>query len=294
MVNRGKMNDLTLIFLHIPKTAGSTLTSALCQKYGDRAVFRVFSAGQAEKEKYIDSLYKNMDHVKVIAGHMFFGWHQSLPDPAKSTYITLLRDPVERVISDYYYIIRRPEHYLHDTLKYLNIDFESFVSNRLSVEIDNFQTRLLAGQINDRYSGPPDLDRAIRNVNAFFSLVGLTERFDESLVLLKNELNWKSYPFYIKRNVTEKRPKAEDVPGYIVEMIKKRNELDCMLYAHMEDLFNQRFNRQRPLIDYQVKKFIRMNRIYGRLLRLKEKMNWVKQKKRFRKRVKSVFQSELI
>ena len=45
------------------------------------------------------------------------------------------------------------------------------------------------------------LERAKRHIEERFSFVGITERFDESLVLLRRTFAWKP-PYYVAANVT--------------------------------------------------------------------------------------------
>jgi hypothetical protein len=278
-MNKNVSNKHTLFFLHLPKTAGTTLTFALIRKYGSQFVYRTVSPSQEAKREFINAINNHHKTIKVVAGHMYYGWHTELPNPWKSSYITMLRNPVDRIISTFFYIIRSPGHYLHDTVKSRNIDLETFVDSDITSTIDNLQTRLLAGSEWNEKPTSDTLDRAIRNIDENISFAGLTERFDESLVLLKHELKWESYPYYIKQNVTDKRPVSAEIPEHITNMIKKRNKLDFKLYAYVKDRFNDRLDRQRSFFEIEVKRFTLLNLIFSYFYRSKEKFDRFKKKK---------------
>ena len=76
-------------------------------------------------------------------GHMGFGLHDYLPQGA--SYITMLRDPIDRIVSHYYYVLQNQGHYLHKEVAGKGLSLEQFADSALSTELDNGQTRVLAG-----------------------------------------------------------------------------------------------------------------------------------------------------
>lgn len=69
-----------------------------------------------------------------------------------------------------------------------------------------------------------------------FELVGITELFNESLLLLKNKFNWTNIE-YVKKNVTKSRPRLSEVPTAITKKIEKNNELDIELFKYVKSNF---------------------------------------------------------
>jgi len=117
--------------------------------------------------------------LRVVRGHLFYGIHEFPPQGA--TYITMLREPVARVLSACYFILRRPLHPLHRKLKRERLGVEDCL--RLFPHRQNLQCRLIAG-VEDTATGDERLlDISKENLTKSFSVVGICERFEESLVL---------------------------------------------------------------------------------------------------------------
>jgi hypothetical protein len=91
-----------VIFLHNLKAGGTTFREILIRQYGARAVYTVGGRHRTTGDlRRIRSL--DVDKVRVIQGHIPFGVHELLR--RESTYVTLLRDPVERIVSLYRFIL---------------------------------------------------------------------------------------------------------------------------------------------------------------------------------------------
>ena len=91
-----------MLFLHIHKTAGTTLNRIIEREYNPFLVYTI----EGKRIEWSIDHFKRLSEarrtrLRVIKGHMSFGLHEFLPQP--STYITFLRDPIERCISSYSY-----------------------------------------------------------------------------------------------------------------------------------------------------------------------------------------------
>ena len=80
---------------------------------------------------------------------------------------------------------------------------------------------------------------AKRNLDSWFCMAGVTERFDESMLLLRRSLGWRSC-YYLRRN--EGRPVKQDqqLSDDDVVEVKRRNELDQMLYEYVVQKLDER------------------------------------------------------
>ena len=233
------MKYRNLIFLHIPKAAGTTLHSILERHYPPANQCSIYDPEQAA-QLFPQWPRERREAVRLLKGHVAFGLHEHLI--GATTYITLVRDPVDRVISHYCYVKRMPSHYLYKAVVEQNMSLSDYASSRLTDELDNGQLRLLAGIVNERSVplGGCDtqlLNRAKDHIEHHFALAGLTERFDESLALMAIQLGWDWTPSYQTLNVTEDRPRAGQIDASTRQAIEQANQLDCELYAWVRQRF---------------------------------------------------------
>jgi hypothetical protein len=137
----------------------------------------------------------------------------------------------------------------------------------MSLETDNSQTRAIAGDISTPFGGCSDemLATAKAHLEERFTVVGLTERFDESLLLMGRAFGW-SRLYYVAANVA---PSAEKVPPSpeAIELIRAANRLDVDLYAWATERL-ERAIADDPAFGAELERFRRRNRLYrpwGRL-----------------------------
>jgi hypothetical protein len=265
--------DPTIIFLHIGKTAGSSLRGILRRQVRRDQILEFRAPlpepGRLRREGGLAAFAAipeaDRARARLVMGHAPYGLHELIPRP--STYVTMLRDPVELVVSLYRYIGRTPNHILHDELRSRGLPLEGFVTSGLSLETDNSQTRALAGDMSAPFGGCDEemLATARAHLEDRFAVVGLTDRFDESLLLMGRAFDW-SRLYYVAANVA---PTAERVPPSpeTVEQIRAANSLDVELYAWATERFEQTIASD-PTFDVALERFRRRNRLYrpwGRL-----------------------------
>jgi len=228
-----------VLFLHIPKAGGSTLGEYVYNQCSapNASDDDPLNAGVAyldygfikDPELTVPEHVVNLLHchdLRAVIGHFWFGLHEHIARPCR--YITLLRDPLERVVSLYYFAK------LQDTMT-----LEEFARNPPFREVDNDQTRRIAG-VN-----PPvgectraTLDLARENLRRHFDVVGTTERMDETLAQLNVKLGWNRDVVSYPRNVNTDRPKWSLLTPEAVEAICARNELDFELWRYASELLD--------------------------------------------------------
>jgi Sulfotransferase family len=260
-----------LIFLHVPKTAGSTFRHIIERQYCSGSIQHLYESDFGEELAAIPP--SQMEGLRVVMGHFYFGAHTFLSGP--STYITFLRDPIDRVISHYYYAQRAPSHYFYHSARKLNLkEFVQYCS-RMSKESgaalgycsDNDQTRQLAGQCgipSFETSSDEMLNIAKRHLAEHFAVVGITEEFDRSLMLISRLLGWR-HPFYTKQNVTHRHPRKDELPRETLRVIEAYNELDRELYRYAERRLREQICDQDPSFENQLRRFKKLNGVYSGL-----------------------------
>jgi hypothetical protein len=263
----------TLIFLHVPKAAGSTVNHILRWKYKPKSVYNI--SGSKDQLKLRLDTFKRLSEkqkskIKLLRGHMPFGLHTDLPN--KSVYITFLREPVDRVISEYFYVLRSPSHYLYNKVVRNKLSLDEFVTSGVSTEMNDGQTRLIAGDFagidqNIPYGKTDNklLNVAKNNLDSHFMVCGTVEKFDETLFLISELLGWRVRPYYFRRNVTESRPKNNEISGKTREIIEKHNRLDIELYRWANTRLDEQLRCTTSGYHHRVASFRKANRIYQKL-----------------------------
>jgi hypothetical protein len=109
---------------------------------------------------------------------------------------------------------------------------------------------------------------AKKNLREHFSVVGLTEEFDLSLLLMKGVFAWK-IPFYLRRNVTRQRPRKEEISEATLRVIRDYNKFDMELYDYGKSLFRQQLRALEPTIKKELRLFQVLNGFFNKLYGLK-------------------------
>jgi hypothetical protein len=111
------------------------------------------------------------------------------------------------------------------------------------------------------------LNIAKGNLAGNFAVVGLTEEFDRSLILMKRTLGWGT-PFYTRQNVGQRHLRKEEIPLETLRVLQENNRLDVELYRYAEELFREQLRAQARSFENELQRFKRLNGAYGRLHRL--------------------------
>jgi hypothetical protein len=256
-------NPAPVIFLHIPKTAGTTLHDILDRQYPPEEVHSFGADAHASVAQYKSLDEESRNKIRLLRGHMAFGLHEYMPNVAG--YFTILRDPVSRVISYYNFIRRTPDHYLYDQVIGNDLSLHALLESGLPLMMNDAQVRLISGVWGEpafAEVSPAMLDSAKKNLADAFIVVGLTEQFDKTLCLLKEKLNWQQDITYQRLNVSRQGMTEKQLPKATVELIKHVNRQDIALYAYAQDLFKEQCSQQGFLFGFRVRYFQFLNK-YG-------------------------------
>jgi hypothetical protein len=156
-----------LVFFHAQRTGGSAFRHILADAYGkDRIYCTQYVDGFKHwPEVNADALKQKM----VFAGHSNY----ELRDISKNQHmISILRHPVYRTFSLYYYCKKYPNQFLHDYA--INSTIEGFyyaAVKRKPIYFNNVMCR--------RISGSPSFEKAIVSINERFIAIGCTETFSD-------------------------------------------------------------------------------------------------------------------
>ncbi|XP_050413957.2 galactosylceramide sulfotransferase isoform X1 [Patella vulgata] len=204
--------------------------------------------------KTYDMLCNHVIFNKTIFGHYL---------PRDTVYIAIVRDPYERFRSAYHYyrtvykkryLIQGPngtdsfEQFIANQEIYeTNNPYHSHTNNRMAVDF-GFPTKYLKNSTK--------MLKYVQDLNLTFDLVMITERFDESMILLRRMLNWSFKDIlYIKLNAFKNKSK-NNINSTLMDKVKKFSELDYILYDYFYEKFDKLVKHQSFNFNEEVSIFI--------------------------------------
>lgn len=224
-------NNIQLISLHIPKTAGTSFRNTLKMVYGEEHVSRLdidLKQQILKVDQVIFSEKRLPRKTKVIHGHFSYPLlNSTLEIHPKIPMITWLRDPVERVISNYFYLEKRLKEELEEEKKGLNI-----LSKMQKSLLEYAYSELNRNRICTFLAGMNLAD---------LQFVGITEYYESELASLAQLLKWKAYSSF-QHNITGQRPEVSEMER---EVIRSWNQADIAIYEEALALRKKRLIAQR-------------------------------------------------
>lgn len=263
-----------VIFLHIPKTGGSTIRQLIGRQYPVKQTIVLNRGNWRTNALAVSERVSQTPDPKLLIGHFRFGVHAYLPDPDAWTYITVLRHPIRRVLSQYANITHH--HNPNERQKKLReMDIVTFAGRLGHGER---MTRWLAGlgmtddplnTTKDPKPLPADaLERAKHNLRTRFACVGLLEEFPATALLLKQTLDWKS-AYYTVQNVSRTGGGRAAVPPDIYAQLEKACAADLALYHFAQTLFEVQKQAYGPNLERDIADLQRENEWQTRIGKIK-------------------------
>lgn len=245
------MNE-TVIFFHLPKVAGTTINSVILNNIKAE---NCWNYNVYEPDKNVAELQKaiNEKNIQCVTGIMGFGLHVFLKN---YKYIVMLRQPVNRVVS-YFSHFKRLSRTIKkdfigverdfDLIDSENWDIENLLQSRISYQIDNGYVRCLAGRngvpitfAQKEFIDKEDYIKAKENLKNYFSVIGITEKFNKMMLILNKKTDIKNI-LYVRKN--ESKGEKKQVSRKDAESISRSNEFDIQLYEYANDLMEAQFEK---------------------------------------------------
>ncbi|MGB0807128.1 MAG: sulfotransferase family 2 domain-containing protein [Salibacteraceae bacterium] len=221
--------EKNIIFVHPLKTGGTTVNSAMNDTYWQTKP---------------DFNYRHIlgESGKTNVGNLFDPEYSQ--QYANHHILTMVRNPIDRVISEYFFMKEKQAF-----MSLLHKKPKNFVDFIKSTQTGNGMLKFFAGMplYSTKLVREADLSRVIRSMDEIPVHVGVFEQFEKSLQYFTNEtaLKWRR-KIEVKR-VTFKRPNISEVTDEVRNLIIKNNALDLELYNYCLEKFNSINKKTKPL-----------------------------------------------
>jgi hypothetical protein len=223
----------TVLFMHIPKTAGTAFREAIVGNYRASQVAYLYPDPPGFLPCDFGLLpLEQRARFRLILGHYHYGVHQFLPQ--KATYFTIVRDPVHRVVSHFRYLMEPQEGPSGASPGLL----AELLERGATVNLDNLMVRCFSGVVKgDVPPGHVNRDvyeRAVQHLRTSFKFIGYQEHSREAYAALQAQFGWNHRAAL---EVVNRGGLGDDRFESVRKTIEHFNRWDCQLYAEIRRLF---------------------------------------------------------
>jgi hypothetical protein len=232
------------IFVHVPKTAGTSLRAELAAILPPDINIHVdyTDTSRSFHDRIDDAVARFLEQAgprgtRFASGHIV-GRHvtriaQQMP---QARFITMLRDPVARVVSDFRHQ-RSPRHPGHEAFRARVPDLGAYAE--LRSETEKAAQHLLPREV----LATRDASACIEHVMHRFAFVGIQEMYDLSFRTMTALAGRQQAP-RLRANVNSDADDTAEIDATTAQRIRTLNPLDHALYTH----FAEQLRRVEPAL----------------------------------------------
>ena len=221
------------VFLHIPKTAGTSVRHALLDGLLPSEWLLVYPPPFGMTVEEVAALPAVQRRAaRLVAGHLAFGIEEQLGRAAR--YVTFLREPMARLRSHVAHHDRAGTSFAADGI---GPDLVAVADGGLDEQFDNLMVRLISGVTREATPlgrvGEAEMERALSNIERHFAFVGAVETIEADMAVLLAMLGREGAPVR-RENVNADRDWMTTAGGaFDWGRIEERNRFDRMLWERV-------------------------------------------------------------
>ena len=210
--------------MHIPKTAGISLYTAMAKRFGPEHSLRYPRSTEAFKQQFLRLSDEELHRYRLISGHFDLPfWLQR--DLGGRVVVALVREPIERVLSTYRYTRSFTGHPRHAMVR--NMGIAGFVDHYVAETArHNGQCQFLCGS-GDFLAAREMAQKQIDLLGSVEDIAMLTQALGERLGV-PLDLGMEN------RSMLE-HPKRSDLDAALLARLESCNVEDCKLWAYVNE-----------------------------------------------------------
>jgi hypothetical protein len=222
-----------ILFMHLPKTAGTALRNLFARHLGEERVSKNLNMRLEE------ALVRYAD-LNAVCGHFHVEQGQRLP--ADRISMTVLRDPVDRFLSHYYFRKFDAQNQAIDQ-RVRSRDLDQFIEEQTSTDIDdlNLQTSLLYPLGTESWTMLSWSERVIAAQRALdrFDCVGIHNEIDDFVCMICARMGWSPDAALDRVNVTSRRTTPDQLPIAARRKLDELLQYDQLVFEYAVERFRQ-------------------------------------------------------
>ncbi len=247
------MEKPRICFIHIPKTAGTSMTSVITQSFSPAEI----CPGRTMLD-YKNKTAQELEQYQLYKGHIYYEFAiQNLP--ANTKYITVLREPIERVVSLYKFWRSHPPHFFEDPgipdiIKHgprmaKDLNFLNFIKSEDNFVLQSTRNAQLR-QLSVKSIGAKALNSNRKNLNEVlealqnYAVVGIQELLPFFAIEYNKFMGERAIKNIPNKNISKKERQFSDLTPHqfreAKDLLMKENQMEMELYNSVRSLVMQR------------------------------------------------------
>lgn len=222
-----------ILHFHLPKTGGTAIRHHLIEQMGASHVSPSVVGMRME-----DALLQ-WEGIDAISGH--FSLHQADQLPADRSALTVLRDPIDRFLSEYFFAKSDNAGRLLDARKHA-MDLDAYLESLSPREQTGFSLQIemlypLGTHSQETLSPDEKLAASVHALD-LFELIGIQDELEDFASMLDARFAWPAKPLE-QKNVTSLRFHADSLKPHQQHNLHKLLEREFELYQQARNRFRR-------------------------------------------------------